>query len=163
MITRREIRAKVMQAVYASIYSETPAAQMYDLHLKEVEPDVLELEKTKGVAGDMRLMKVLFNETLKNQEKYDAILLEKATNWDLNRIARIDKVLMQMAICEVFNFEEIPVKVTLNEYIEIAKEYSTPESGKFINGMLDRLFVDFEEKGLIKKNQQGLQNEKQKR
>lgn len=163
MITRREIRAKVMQAIYACIYSETPADQMYNLHLLEVEPDVLELEKTKGVTGDMRLMKVLFQETLRNREKYDALLLEKASNWDLDRIARIDRVLMQMAICEVFNFEEIPVKVTLNEYIEIAKEYSTPESGKFINGMLDKLFVDFEEKGLIKKNQQGQQTEKPRR
>lgn len=163
MITRREIRAKVMQAIYACVYSETPSEQIYNLVLKDVEDDVLELEKTKGIPGDMRLMKVLFSETLRNREKYDAFLTEKASNWDLSRIARIDRILMQMALCEVFTFEEIPVKVTLNEYIEIAKEYSTPDSGKFINGLLDRLFVELEEKGLISKNSQGKQTEKPKK
>lgn len=152
-----------MQAIYACMYSESSPNESYEHILKEVEPEVLELEQSKGMEGDMKLMKTLFFETLRSALRYDEYLRERSDNWDLERIAWVDRILMQMALCEVLNFEDIPVKVTLNEYIEIAKQYSTPDSGKFINGILDPLFQDFIQKGMLRKNQRGQQSETIKR
>lgn len=152
-----------MQAIYACMYSESSPNESYEHILKEVEPEVLELEQSKGMEGDMKLMKTLFYETLRSATRYDEYLRARSDNWDLERIAWVDRILMQMALCEVLNFEDIPVKVTLNEYIEIAKQYSTPDSGKFINGILDPLFQDFIQKGMLRKNQRGQQSETIKR
>ena len=157
---RRAVRTKVMQALFAYKSIEGEPKVAYNLLLKETEAEVIELEASKGIEGDLQLLKTLFFETIRNGEQYDELLKEKTSNWDLDRIARLDKVLLQMAICEVLNFENIPVKVTINEYLELAKEYSTPESNKFINGVLDALIVDFTAKGLIRKDERGSQTEK---
>ncbi len=156
MINRREIRASVMQAVFSSYISHNEVQQVYDHVLKDVEPLILALEAQKGIEGDMQMMKTLFYETLKNEELYDSFLQGKADNWELKRIAWLDRVIIHLAICEVLNFEDIPVKVTMNEYLELSKQYSTPKSNIFINGILDRLFQDFKEKGLIIKKGRGL-------
>lgn len=156
MITRREIRARVMQAVFACNAQDETPEKSYQLHLKETEEEVIELEKNKGIPGDLALMKTLYNETLKNTELYNGFLKNKTLNWDLDRIARVDLILMHMAICEVLNFEDIPVKVTLNEYLELAKQYSTPDSSRFINGILDNLFNELKNKGLVSKKGRGL-------
>lgn len=156
MITRRDIRISVMQAVFSAYISNNEASLVYQHVLEEVEPFVLALEKQKGIEGDLKMMKTLFFETVKNEELYDKFLKDKADNWELNRIAWLDRVIIHLAICEVLNFEDIPVKVTMNEYLELAKEYSTPKSNVFINGILDKLFIDFKEKGLIIKKGRGL-------
>lgn len=156
MITRRQIRAKVMQAVYAcSISGENPVS-VYDLLLKDIEQEVYELEKKKKLSGDTQLLSALYYDSMENAEWYDTLIKSKAENWELERIARIDRILMHMAICEMLNFEEIPVKVTINEYLELAKTYSTPKSSKFINGILDSLYNDFRQKGRIIKRGRGL-------
>lgn len=156
MITRRQIRAKVMQAVYAcSISGENPVS-VYDLLLKDIEQEVYELEKKKKLSGDTQLLSALYYDSMENAERYDTLIKSKAENWELERIARIDRILMHMAICEMLNFEEIPVKVTINEYLELAKTYSTPKSSKFINGILDSLYNDFRQKGRIIKRGRGL-------
>ncbi len=152
---RRALRAKVMQALYAYLSMEGDPKNAYELLLSETEKEVKTLEASKGFSGDMRLLKTLFYETIRNSEKYDNFLISKSQNWNINRIARLDKVLIQMAICEILNFEEIPLKVSLNEYLELAKEYSTPESNKFINGVLDALIQDFAAQGLIRKDERG--------
>ncbi|MBX7242394.1 MAG: transcription antitermination factor NusB [Bacteroidia bacterium] len=157
---RRDVRAKVMQALFAFKSMEGEPRVAYNLLLAETEKEVEVLEKNKGISGDVKLLKTLFFETIRNAEMYDSYLREKAANWDIERIARLDRVLMQMAICELLNFEEIPVKVTLNEYMELAKEYSTPDSSKFINGVLDALIQLFISKGLIRKNERGSQEDK---
>ena len=77
-------------------------------------------------------------------------------NWDANRVATLDMLILKMAVCELLNFPTIPTKVTLNEFVEIAKQYSTDKSKEFINGVLDRLMKDFQTSGKIKKSGRGL-------
>ena len=80
----------------------------------------------------------------------------KTPNWDKERIADLDRILIKMAICEFLKFPSIPVKVTINEYLEIAKEYSTPKSSIFINGILDKLSKEYKEDGKLNKMGRGL-------
>lgn len=98
----------------------------------------------------------LFRKTIINDEKYNEMILSKTKNWELERIATMDILLMKLAICEILEFESIPVKVTLNEYIEISKIFSTPKSNSFINGILDKLVADFKDQNLLKKSGRGL-------
>ena len=98
----------------------------------------------------------LFRKTLLNRSAINKEIDDKTQNWDSERIASIDYILLQMAICELKNFPSIPVKVTMNEYLEIAKEYSTPKSSIFINGILDKLVKEYEESGTLKKVGRGL-------
>ncbi len=98
----------------------------------------------------------LFRKTLLNDVEYNEMILSKTKNWELERIATMDILLMKLAICEVLEFESIPVKVTLNEYIEISKIFSTPKSNSFINGILDKLVVEFKAQNLLKKSGRGL-------
>lgn len=98
----------------------------------------------------------LFRKVISNNGLYDKLISERTKNWESDRIAIIDNILMKMAIAEFTGFEEIPVKVTLNEYIELSKEYSTPKSATFINGVLDKLVADLREKNEIVKVGRGL-------
>ena len=156
MITRRQIRAKVMQAIYACISSGQTPETVFELLLKEIQDEVEDLEKKKNLSGDTRLLQALYFDSMKNATLYDKLIKGKAENWELDRIARIDRILMHMAICEMLNFEEIPIKVTINEYLELAKTYSTPKSSKFINGILDSLYNEFRQTGKIVKKGRGL-------
>ena len=90
------------------------------------------------------------------EEKYESLIAEKTKNWDIERIAATDKIIMEMAIAEMINFPSIPVKVTINEYIEVAKRYSTPKSKVFINGILDVIAGELENTGVIRKSGRGL-------
>ena len=103
-------------------------------------------------AFGFKLMKV----TLDNFEVYNAEIISKTKNWDKDRIAKIDFVLLQMAICEFQEFPSIPIKVTINEYIELAKEYSTPKSNVFINGILDKIVKDYRNQKTMNKKGRGL-------
>ncbi len=145
-----------MQAVYACTISGERPLDVFDLLLKDIEKEVYELEKKKKLSGDTELLKALYYDAIENADWYDNLIKSKAENWELDRIARIDRILMHMAICEMLNFEEIPVKVTINEYLELAKTYSTPKSSKFINGILDSLYNDFRKNGRIIKKGRGL-------
>lgn len=98
----------------------------------------------------------LFKKTLLNKVAISNEIELKTQNWDSERIANVDYVLLQMAICEFTNFHSIPVKVTINEYLEISKEYSTPKSSIFINGILDKLVKEYEASGTLKKEGRGL-------
>ena len=98
----------------------------------------------------------LFLKTILNQDDYNSLIVEKVKNWEADRIALIDLILMKMAITEFLFFNQIPVKVSLNEYIDISKEYSTPKSKVFINGILDKLLLDFQKNNRIKKTGRGL-------
>lgn len=98
----------------------------------------------------------LLKRTLVNSADYKKYVVETASNWDEERISDMDQLLMQMAISELLNFETIPVKVTLNEYIELSKDYSSQKSKVFINGVIDKLAVRFKEEGLLKKLGRGL-------
>lgn len=110
----------------------------------------------KDPEDDKKFVVELFRKTILDNESSSAMIGEKTKNWEVDRIAVMDVILMQMAITELKSFPSIPVKVTLNEYIEISKTYSTPKSRQFINGILDKLVADFREKGLIQKSGRGL-------
>ncbi|MGC4057016.1 MAG: transcription antitermination factor NusB [Chitinophagaceae bacterium] len=79
------------------------------------------------------------------------LIRPKLINWEAERVAQIDLILLRLGICELLYFPTIPTKVTINEYIEIAKQYSTPQSGHFVNAVLDRLLKDFEQEKKIRK------------
>ena len=105
---------------------------------------------------DKEFMVGLFTQTLAQGELNEELIKEGAQNWELERIALIDRILMKMALAEAKTFESIPLKVTLNEYIELSKYYSTEKSHSFINGILDQLFTSLHESGDIKKTGRGL-------
>lgn len=105
---------------------------------------------------DKQFAITLFKKTLLNRSAINKEIEQKTKNWDAERIAQVDYVLLQMAISEIKNFPSIPVKVTMNEYLEISKEYSTPKSSIFINGILDKLVKEYEADGALKKVGRGL-------
>ncbi len=105
---------------------------------------------------DKDFASILYRKTVLNEEKLAKEFIDKTPNWDMERIAELDTIILKMAICEFLNFPSIPVKVTINEYLELAKEYSTPKSSIFINGILDNLVKDFQANDRIKKVGRGL-------
>ena len=105
---------------------------------------------------DSRFVKDLFAYTIKNDGAYQELIAERTKNWESERIALMDTILMKMAICELMNFPSIPVKVTINEYLELSKDYSTPKSNSFINGILDKILNDLKRTNSIKKIGRGL-------
>lgn len=127
--------------------------------LRKAKPSIAEdyfTPKLYKDADDKQFAIDLFKKTLLNRTALNKEIEKKTQNWDADRIANVDYVLLQMAICELKNFPSIPVKVTINEYLEIAKEYSTPKSSVFINGILDKLVKEYEEAGNLNKIGRGL-------
>lgn len=113
-------------------------------------PRLLKDEEDMVFAQDL-LVKTLLNDAMLEKE-----IEGKTPNWDKDRIADVDSILLKMAICELLNFPSIPEKVTINEFLEIAKEYSTPKSSTFINGVLDKLVKEYRIEGKLKKTGRGL-------
>ena len=105
---------------------------------------------------DKEFVSVLFRKTILNEVELAKQYIDKTPNWDVDRIAEIDTIVLKMAICEFLKFPSIPVKVTINEYLEISKEYSTPKSSIFINGILDNLVKEFQANNKILKTGRGL-------
>ncbi len=105
---------------------------------------------------DAKFADELFLKIALNRDSYRTYVEQHATNWEVERIAQLDMIIMVAAICEFINFPSIPVKVTMDEYIEIAKYYSTPTSGQFINGILDKIVAALTEEGKINKSGRGL-------
>ena len=98
----------------------------------------------------------LYRGAIKYDKEYEKVIIDKAQNWDIERIAIMDQIMIKMAFCEILNMPELPVKVSLNEYIEISKYYSTNKSKMFINGLIDSAVKDFTVKKMIKKSGRGL-------
>jgi transcription antitermination protein NusB len=105
---------------------------------------------------DEDFVKTLFRKAILHSEQCSELIDKNTTNWEVERIALMDILVMQLAITEIIEFPEIPVKVTLNEYIEIAKYYCTPKSSTFVNGILDNIVKEIREKGLFNKSGKGL-------
>lgn len=127
--------------------------------LRKVKPTSSESHFTPKLykdVDDKQFAIDLFEKTLLNKTELNKEIELKTKNWDADRIASVDYVLLQMAICELKNFSSIPVKVTINEYLEIAKEYSTPKSSIFINGILDKLVKEYAADGRLNKIGRGL-------
>lgn len=105
---------------------------------------------------DREFFKDLFGYTVKDLGKYEGLIAQKTANWDVERITAIDKILLEMALSEMTHFPSIPIKVTINEYLELSKIYSTPKSNTFINGVLDTISQELVAAGKIKKSGRGL-------
>jgi N utilization substance protein B len=95
--------------------------------------------------------RTLLSTTIEKKEYCMELIKPKLKNWDSDRIAALDMVLMRMGVCELMYFETIPTKVTINEYIDLAKDYSTPQSGQFVNGILDNIHKEMMDTGKIQK------------
>jgi len=127
--------------------------------IEEVRPSEGDLSLSdlrRDPAEENAFVSNLYRRSIDQGEEHEAAIAVKASNWESDRIAVTDMILMKMALTEAREFPEIPVKVTLNEYIEVAKAYSTPKSKNFINGILDKLFAEMKESGQIRKVGRGL-------
>ncbi|RTY95294.1 transcription antitermination factor NusB [Flavobacterium sp. GT3R68] len=124
--------------------------------LKSANDESFKVPKLYKDQEDKEFVSNLFRKTVLNETELAKEYIDKTPNWDTERIAEIDTIILKMAICEFLKFPSIPVKVTINEYLELAKEYSTPKSSIFINGILDNLVKEFEINKKLNKTGRGL-------
>lgn len=143
---RRTIREKVLQVLYAHDISKEPITFIIDTILVDLQDH----------KADFDFAKQLIYKVIQHEEELDNVIKAKVANWEFNRIAVIDKFLLRMGICELMYLHEIPPKVTINEAIEIAKNYSTEKSGKFINGVLDSVYEQLKMDNKLAKSGRGL-------
>ncbi len=125
-----------------------------DLDLKK--ENLFEIPKINDYKGEIVFGEKLIKKVFDNKNKLKSFLDGRIPNWDTERIAQIDLAILISAIAELIYFPLIPVKVTINEYIEISKEYSSPKSSVFINGVLDKIIKDLTKDGTISKTGRGL-------
>jgi N utilization substance protein B len=127
---------------------------------KNFSNDNYELNKLAEISGnwdeDREFIVNLFEESIRHNSDYQELIAQKTQNWEPDRIAMMDTLLMKMALAEFMNFNSIPVKVTINEYLEISKEFSTPKSNSFINGILDKILSELKTDQKINKIGRGL-------
>lgn len=147
MINRRHVRETVLQALYALKQSGDSVQYITDSVMK----DALGTEKEAR-----RFAEKLFFRTLENEPELDEVIIKHIKNWEIQRLALIDRLILKMALCEFLYFDEIPTKVTINEAIEIAKKFSTGKSGRFVNGILDASLEDLSDSDRINKKGRGL-------
>src|SRR6201985_2058968 len=121
------------------------------------EPEKNKLaEITGNWEEDREFIVNLFDQNIRYDKDYQVMISEKTQNWEPERIAMMDTLLMKMAITEFINFSSVPVKVTINEYLEISKEFSTPKSNSFLNGILDKILIELKGQNKIHKIGRGL-------
>ncbi|MFQ5769284.1 MAG: transcription antitermination factor NusB [bacterium] len=148
-MSRRRARELALRALYAHELSGNVVEVIIEDMIRHCDED----EKVKDFACN--LLKI----SVQNKEHCDNLIIQKTQNWDFERIAVIDKLILRLAICEFLFFEDIPPKVSIDEAIEIGKQYSTERSGQFINGILDSILVDLKKQDLLKKTGRGLQQD----
>lgn len=142
---RRRIREKALQVLYA-----------FEMNNDELQKHIDEIFHDVSDKSDREFGSNLVFRVVSNRKKFDLLIEDKTSNWEMDRIALIDKILLRMGICEFLFFDDIPPKVTINEVIEISKNYSTEGSSKFLNGVLDSILVELKKSGEIKKTGRGL-------
>ncbi len=147
MSSRRNARVSVMQALYA-------------FELGGGDADTIINTLIRSECGDdettFRFAESLFLRTLDRRSDTEETIRRHTRNWELSRIALLDRLILRMAICEIAAFEDIPPKVSINEAIDIAKKYSTAKSGKFVNGILDAVVAEMADAGKLRKSGRGL-------
>lgn len=130
---------------------------LVDKTIKSFEGNEITLQKLSLDWDDDKLfITKLFSNTIGLDEKYKQLIAQNTRNWEVDRLPLTDRVILEMALAEMVTFPNIPVKVTINEYIELTKEYSTPKSRQFINGILDVMSKTMKDSGAIKKSGRGL-------
>ena len=144
--SRRSAREFVLRALYA--------IELNGGNATEILKDPLIIKKIGGPLFEFS--KELLEKTWSNHEEFDSYIKVKAINWEFNRLAIVDKLVLRMALCEFLYFEDIPPKVSIDEAIEISKKYSTEKSGKFINGILDSVLSQWKTEKRIVKSGRGL-------
>ncbi len=122
--------------------------------LTDGKPKLLSLLKDEE--DDRQFMQTLLKQTIKNNKELTSLIQIRTQNWDVERIALIDIIILKTALTEVLTFDHIPVKVSINEYIDISKDFSTPQSKVFINGVLDKIVEDLKEQNRFSKTGRGL-------
>ena len=148
-LRRRIIREKVVQALYAYELSGDSLEHVFDTILPPLAENKPGLEFAKK----------LIHEVIQHKDDIEDFIRQKVSHWEFDRIALVDKTLLRMGICELLYFPDIPPKVTINELIEIAKMFSTENSGRFINGVLDAILEDLRKRKTLKKTGRGLIDE----
>jgi N utilization substance protein B len=143
---RRLIREKVLQTLYAYEVSKEPIAFIEEQQLTELKPH----------HNDFNFAKDLIEKVIQHLDELDGTIKNNVPNWEFERIALIDKIILRMGIAEFAHFPDIPPKVTINEAIEIAKAFSTEKSGKFINGVLDTILDKLRKTNTLTKTGRGL-------
>lgn len=123
--------------LYQAEVGKTPPQEVFDFYRQEENPD----------ENSCDFMKKLFFGVSENLSSLDEIISKFAQNWKLNRIALVDKNILRMATYEMLHMQDIPHVVSINEAVDIAKKFSTAESGKFVNGLLDKIKNEVVEKG----------------
>ena len=172
--SRRFAREKVLQILCATEMSHTPWQEIFhhvfnrDFNIEDIQPEqgklltpaqIQELESDTAVQwqeSELNFAKDLILYTIQHAGSSDQMIDRLAQNWELERIAVVDRVLMRMAVAELISFPDIPPKVTINEAIEIAKKYSTDNSGTFINGVLDAALEELKSSNQLQKSGRGL-------
>ena len=125
--------------------------------VKSQEEGTLQLQPLSPTwEDDQYFFEDLFRFVKNNEAQYETMLAGQLQNWSIERVAMIDEILLKMALAEMIHFPGIPIKVTINEFIDLAKEYSTPKSGQFLNGVLDTLAIKLQSEGIIRKSGRGL-------
>jgi len=142
---RRILREKVLQVLYAYELNGDGLTILMNGILADITNQ-----------ADLDFAKQLVNKVVANKKTLEAEIHSKVANWEMDRIALIDKLLLRIGITELRYFPDIPPKVSINEVIEIAKDYSTSNSGKFINGILDAILSELKESGNLNKTGRGL-------
>lgn len=148
MFKRRVVRERVLQILYAFELNSESLQQLTEGLLTDLTDEI-----------DKKFASELVNKVIIHHKELDLKIKERVDNWEMGRIALIDKILLRIGICELFYFPEIPPKVSINECIEIAKIYSTSGSGKFINGILDAILNELKQNGKLIKTGRGLVEE----
>lgn len=126
-------------------------------HLMPV-PETFKPVEFEDAESDEDFVKTLFVKTIKHADEFQSMINQYLENWEPDRIALCDIIIMKMALAEILNFNQIPVKVSLNEYIELTKTFSTPKSKIFVNGVLDKVISHYNRDGKIEKIGRGLQD-----
>ncbi|MDQ1265746.1 MAG: transcription antitermination protein NusB [Bacteroidota bacterium] len=142
---RRIIRIKALEVLYAHEIAKDPIEKVK----KDLLSGITDIEKYNFASQ-------LIDSVLKKQQEIDNIIESKIHNWEYDRVSVLDKIIMRIGIAELMNFPEIPPKVTINEAIEIAKEYCSGKSGQFINGILDSYLSELKKGDKLNKEGRGL-------
>ena len=149
--SRRIVRIKVLQILYAHIISQDPIEKVKNDLLSEIKED----DKIKFASDFIDIV-------ITNTAILDEMIKSKIEHWEYDRIALVDKIILRMGLSEILYFPEIPPKVSINESIEIAKDYCTKSSGKFVNGILDAILTDLKKANKLDKRGRGLLDLKKK-
>ncbi len=148
---RREVRIKVMQVLYASEIAQEPLEKIKGDLLTDIND-----EDGKNFSSE------LIDRVSQNIPMLDEFIVKKVENWEFERIAIVDKIILRMGIAELLYFPDIPPKVSINEAIDIAKDFCTKNSGKFVNGVLDAVLDELKKDNKLNKSGRGLLDLKKK-